>query len=55
MKVKEAVPLREGWKLTIDKGYIHVEIQCRSLTLNISILSHIYLTNVECILFYYTY
>ena len=46
MMVKEAVPFTEGWKLTIDKDYFHVEIQCRSLTLNISILSHIYLTNV---------
>jgi len=38
--VKEAVPFTEGWKLTFDKDYIHVEIQCRSLTLDISILSH---------------
>jgi len=29
-----------GWKLTFDKDYFHIEIQCRSLALNISIINH---------------
>ena len=27
-------------ELTVDNDYFHIEIQCRSLTLNISNLSH---------------
>jgi len=43
MIVKGVVPFTEGWKLTFDKKYVHIEIQCRSLTLNISILNHMYI------------
>jgi len=37
MIVKGTVLLTEGWKLTFDKDYFHIEIQCRSLALTISV------------------